>query len=365
LKISSVKLYAFALPLHRPLTMGGQTIDRRRGLLLELSDGNGHTGFGEAAPLPGFQKETVNDCRDQLLRIAKEFAGKRVVGNILELNGALSSFLPESRRLYPAVRFALESALVNLAADIKGKILAEAINEDFSRQVRVNGLLMGHGGDAAAQAKTLAAQKYFGIKMKVGRAAPEKDRAQALAVLQALPFGMTLRLDANRAWSLDEALEFAHGLPVQRIEYIEEPLRESGELDAFYRRTFLPYALDESLLEIEPEEIAAAAGLAAFVIKPAFLGSLEQSKQLISLATELGAQAVVSDAFGSGVTLSVLTALAAAYIPADTPMGLDAYRLLKDDILRERLQIRGGKIDVTQCGRRAQLIQFNRLEKIL
>jgi len=365
LKIFLVELYAFDLPLRASLMMGGRTIDTRQGLLVALCDEHGHRGFGEAAPLPGFQKETLNGCRDQLLSLALELKGRTVPGDVLELNGALSVFLPESRQLYPAVRFALESALVNLAAAAKSDILAAALNPAFVRQIRLNGLLSGERRDMVRQAQKLAEQGYACLKMKVGRQAPVRERERVLEILKALPATVKLRLDANRAWSLEQALEFAVGLPTERIEYIEEPLQKAEQLEMFYRRTHLSYALDESLLEKGTPQTVPAAGLAALVIKPAFLGSLEQSKRLIAFAAEQGLPAVLSDAFGSGVALSVLIALAAALIPSDTPMGFDTYRMLERDILLERIGIAEGRIDTAESGRRAQHIQLKGLERIL
>lgn len=105
------------------------------------------------------------------------------------------------------------------------------------------------------------------MKVKVGGAVgPSTDAARTLRSLRGLPAGFSLRLDANQAWSTDEALCFASALAeggcgaegrgdggtcagVGAVEYIEEPLRNPRMLREFWERSGggLPYALDESL----------------------------------------------------------------------------------------------------------------------
>ena len=79
---------------------------------------------------------------------------------------------------------------------------------------------------------------------------------------------MELRLDANRAWSLSDALEFAHGIAGVQIEYLEEPLQNPAALPAFHEHSGLSVALDETLLEQPPENFRDYRGVCAVVIKP-------------------------------------------------------------------------------------------------
>ena len=66
---------------------------------------------------------------------------------------------------------------------------------------------------------------------------------------------ISLRLDANRAWTLDEALEFASGIKGIKIEYCEESLKNPEQLDSFLEKSDLPIALDETLFNTENPEL--------------------------------------------------------------------------------------------------------------
>lgn len=109
------------------------------------------------------------------------------------------------------------------------------------------------------------------LKVKVGGGSgPKADAARSLELLRGSPKGSTLRLDANQAWTMDEALCFSAALAAQSsigvlvdasaarmeacpelrsVEYIEEPLRNPRLLGKFWELSgrALPYALDESL----------------------------------------------------------------------------------------------------------------------
>ena len=66
-------------------------------------------------------------------------------------------------------------------------------------------------------------------------------------VRRALGPEIELRLDANRAWLILEALEFAQGVRDAGLAYIEEPLNEPLNLIEWRTRARIPYALDETL----------------------------------------------------------------------------------------------------------------------
>ena len=100
------------------------------------------------------------------------------------------------------------------------------------------------------------------LKVKVGgRAGPASDADRTLEFLQDSPRESTIRLDANQAWSMEEALEFfaalaeadgaipRHDSTIAAIEYIEEPLKDPRALEELWERSgkVVPYALDESL----------------------------------------------------------------------------------------------------------------------
>jgi o-succinylbenzoate synthase len=155
-----------------------------------------------------------------------------------------------------------------------------------------------------------------------------------------------LRLDANRAWNLDEAVGFLDRLGGICFEYLEEPLARSEELAKLVRWTGAPVALDESLVGLEPEALGDHPHAKAVVLKPTVLG-LSRALRFAEEATRLGMTPVVSAAYESGVGTAALVALAAAV--GDAPAGLDTYRRLAEDVMMPRLALPAPAIDVERA----------------
>ena len=59
LELKSTRIYKYSLPFKYPLVLKHTTLHEREGLIIILTDLNGHTGMGEISPLPGFSRETL------------------------------------------------------------------------------------------------------------------------------------------------------------------------------------------------------------------------------------------------------------------------------------------------------------------
>ena len=245
MKIARAEVFRYGLPLTAPLPLAHGVLERRDGLLLKLMTDDGRVGWGEAAPLPGFSAESIDEAASALTTHAELLVGTPL-GE--EASGGACP---------PSVSFALASAILSLSDDIAGT-------------VPLNALLAGDPVQILERARGLAGAGYGCAKLKVGLKTPEADAALVCAVGEALGESVALRLDANRAWTMAAALDFAERIKGCAIAYIEEPLAEPAGLLAFHEETGLPYALDETFVARDaPREIFE--GAAACIWKPTLL----------------------------------------------------------------------------------------------
>lgn len=261
LAVQSASYHAYRLPLARPLTTAAAAPgeqQHRRGFLLQLSlegpaGGGPVHGVGEVAPLPGLHAESLQQAEQQLALLCQLLAGGgdsrspsssgsgsngssppaspspsrpavTVPLTVALLGGRLADWLqqglgvaPES--LLPSVQCGLEAALLLALAQHRGVSLAhllagcpaEAGGAQQQQHVAVNGLLdcQGSPAEAAQEAVALLARHPFSaLKVKVGRRSdPLQDAAAVLAIRQAVGPGVALRADANRRWSLEQAVQ--------------------------------------------------------------------------------------------------------------------------------------------------------------
>lgn len=324
-----IELFRYRLPLTGPIALRHATLSERTGFLIRLTD-DGEEAWGEAAPLAGFSRETEAEVLDSLKAL-------RASGDVGET--ALGAH-PSS------ARFAVECAVLDLQAKREGKTMAEALRPHPAPQLALNALVTTSGEEAVEEVHRLFEAGYRAVKLKVGRSGVEDDIRTVQCIQLGLSVDVKLRLDANRAWSFEEALRVAAGIDSTAIEYVEEPLAEPECFGELVRSTGMPVALDESLVGLKPEDLSDHSYARAIVLKPSIGGGLQWATQMARKAKELGMTPVVSNAFESGVGLRAHVALAAAVAPA--PAGLSTYHHLADDVYSERLPLEGPAVDVAE-----------------
>jgi o-succinylbenzoate synthase len=164
----------------------------------------------------------------------------------------------------------------------------------------------------------LSGQGIKVFKLKVGDRNIALDVKKVNDIRVLLEGESYLRLDANRQWSLKEACIFAELIGNPRIDFIEEPIHDPSQLDAFYQKTRMRLALDETL-QMMPIGMNAPGrcslplpqqeGVVAYVLKPMVLG-LMATLDWIEQAKLLKCKAVISSVYESSVGLKVLANLA-------------------------------------------------------
>lgn len=337
-----LSLHPYRLPLTAPLVLKGTEHAVRAGVLVRLEDAAGRVGWGDSAPLPGFSEETLAAATDQLGRLTAWADSREPAPDWIDPHGVLHREI-DTLALVPSARFGLDLALFDLAAQALGKTLAQALHPDPEVTVPINALLVGRADAVLAEAVRLVAAGYRTLKLKVGRADLGEEVTLVRILAERFP-GVALRLDANQAWTMDEALRFAEGIGDCQLDYIEEPLRDAVDLPVLWFDTQLPMALDESLVGTDPVDLRGKGWLTAAVLKPTLLGGVVQTLRFAAQAKDLGIRPVLSGAFESGVAMRGHLALAAA--TGGAPAGLDPYRRLATDVLAPRLTLDRPAVDV-------------------
>lgn len=286
-KIDHWGLWGFSLPWHPR----GQ----RKGVVVGLATGGEAMRFGEASPHPDIHHTDAAGVASELGRwLALPQSGRRLL------------------RLSPAARFGVESALAPVYEPVT---------------VKINGLAR-----TTDEACALAAQGYSTIKLKVGDDASE-DARRVQEVRASLP-AVRIRLDANRRYSKQEAIEFCKAVCNLEIEYIEEPTSNPADLPEIAAATPLGVALDESTREAQLDSLLPHA--IAVIIKPSALGR-SAALRLADRARSLGLAAVFTSCFESDIGLTAIGQLTAKSGSPEFASGLGTGGAIRGDLLRRPL----------------------------
>lgn len=342
--LSDYDVYPYRLPLTEPLQLGAHTVETRSGILVRVADRKGYEGWGDAAPLPHFSPETLDEAQQALHHLRSAVGAPNWVPERDALAGELRQ-MKKLRASPPSVRCAIELALWQWCAARAGTTLPHVLAETPRPRVSLNALITGAQVRIEEQGAALRAAGYRAVKMKVGRGSIEEDIRRVCALRAALGKGIAIRLDANRAWTLLEAVRFSEAVAACDIAYIEEPLADCDGLAALAEQG-CPVALDETTREIMPEDLADHAYAVAVVLKPSLVGGFEAARRMGEQAAALGMAPVLSASYESGVGMTGLVALAAVLGTTDVPAGLDTYQRLASDVFTPRLPLEGPHVDV-------------------
>jgi O-succinylbenzoate synthase len=248
-KLVGFDLHRYELPLSEPLTLKGTVLHHREGLLLRLGSEGGAVGWGEASPLPGFSRESLDEAAGQLRDLAASAVGREITDAWVDPDGTFTREL-DTMDLAPSVRFGFELALWALYATAHGKALVELVTPHPRATVPVNALISDLPDRALEEARRIRSAGYEAVKLKVGGRAVEEDVELVRALNTELGDTVALKLDANRAWSLEVAERFARGTAGLRFEYVEEPLADPTLLSAFASHHDVPVALHQLRLRV-------------------------------------------------------------------------------------------------------------------
>ena len=343
--IDTIELYRYTLPLTEPLSLGEDRVSERQGFLVHLTLGSGAEGWGDVAPLPGFSAETVDEAIADARRLRDGWEGQTITDGAPQ--AALRALsVPDGGAA--SVRFGAESAVVEALAEAQGVAPARLLGAKRST-VALNALV--RAGDAETlleRGRQLRAEGYQAVKVKVGRAAVPVDVERVRALRRGLGEDVELRLDANRAWSFDEAVSFLSEVSEIPFAYIEEPVSDPERLPALVDATGCPVAIDETTRE-RSVEVLNAWPVRAVILKPTLLGGLQKTWDWESAACQHGVRPVVSASYESGVGTRMLAALAASL--SDAPAGLSPYTRLAADVLTPRLSMDGPTVDLSTFSR--------------
>lgn len=304
-------------------------------------------GWGEAAPLAGLSPDFGLDFELQLGSVLNEASARSwdlEEQNVLQ---QVKELVPFS---LPAIRFGLEIALLDLSNGGRKRIFD---NEFFDQgtPIPINGLIwMGTREFMLQQIHQKLEEGYSCLKMKIGAI----DFEQELELLQLIreqkkSDKLTLRVDANGAFSVHEALSKLEQLQAFELHSIEQPI-QVGQWEAIKKlakHSPIPIALDEELIgRSNKEEVLNFINPQYIILKPSLLGGILETQEWIRLAEEMGIGWWMTSALESSIGLNAISQLTSTYLPR-IPQGLGTGKLYYNN-LESPLLVQAGEIHYEQ-----------------
>ena len=200
------------------------------------------------------------------------------------------------------------------------------------------------------------------VKVKVAEPGQSlaDDVDRVAATRDAAGPGAKIRVDANGAWDVDEAVRSLTALAVYDLEYAEQPCPTVEDLAALRKRLArnridVKVAADESIRKAEdPVRVAREGAADVVVVKVSPLGGVRRA---LEVSAECGLPTVVSSALDSSVGMAAGVALAAALPELPYACGLGTVELLAADVAHDRLVPSAGSVPVRPARADADLLE--------
>ncbi len=342
MKLTSATVHALQLPFVEAFRHSASERTFSDSVIVCLRDDAGQEGFGEGVPRPYVTGETQDVVLDHLARNLLPPLLGRDLADIDALEDAdrmIPSVAISGTRSDNASRCAVELALLDLSFKRQTASLAKVLPATSSR-VRYSGVITsGSHEKALATARQMRVVGFRHIKVKVGY----PDDVERMTALRAL-FGpnVSMRVDANGAWTEHRALEVLSSLAPLNIEVAEQPLPH-GDLDAWARlksKSPIPLMADESLVTIEDaRHLIDKNATDFFNLRISKNGGLARTVALARLGRAHGIRLQIGAQVGETAILSAAGRHLAAYLDGvEFVEGSYGSLLLTEDVTREQVR---------------------------
>jgi o-succinylbenzoate synthase len=289
-------------------------------------------GLGECGPLPGLSADAVPDFEEILKTVLVKLEGVDRI-DLSTIYSVVDQVVPSG---FSSIRFGLESALLDLVYGGKRLIFKNSFVQGTS--IPINGLIwMGDMDFVMTQINKKIAEGFRCIKLKVGGLDFDRE-CDTLDYIRKRYFreDITIRLDANGAFKIDDVLFKLEQLSKYKIQSIEQPIKAGmKEMEELCGKSPIPIALDEELIGKETTqeraELLTRLRPQYIILKPTLHGGFSGCKEWIEIAEGLGIAWWITSALESSIGLNAICQFTANY-DIKLPQGLGTGSIYENNI---------------------------------
>jgi muconate cycloisomerase len=286
-RIQAVETLLVDVPTIRPHRLSVATMNHQTLVLVRVQCSDGIEGWGEATTIGGlaYGEESPESIKANIdTYIAPLLEGQDASAVAKQLARVASQV--QGNRF---AKCAVETALY----DAQARRLGVPLSELFGGRVRDSlpiawTLASGDTGrDIAEAERMLDLRRHNIFKLKIGLRAVRDDVAHVAAIKAALGSRASVRVDANQAWSVTEALDGMRGLADAGVDMVEQPIvaHDKLGLKRLTEANIIPIMADEALHgPRDAFEVAATQAADIFAVKINQSGGLRGAARVAGIA---------------------------------------------------------------------------------
>jgi L-Ala-D/L-Glu epimerase len=282
-----------------------------RTIIVELTDANGVSALGEAAPSSLYGESAAG-----LLKFLQSLDPEKI--SFADVPGSMA-YLDTLPGIPVAAKCVLNVALLDGAAKRAGQPLHDYLGLGFCENHHVTSFSIGIDAPDIIRKKVLDAARYPVLKLKVGDPRDHEN----LAALRSVAPKKPVRVDANEGWpTKEEALRNLEWLARDgRIQFVEQPMpRDASVTDLIWllERSPLPLFADEACHTVKdiPRCAECYHGVNVKLVKT---GGVSMAHATLQAARKAGLRTMIGCMIETSVSISAAAQLAelADYLDLD------------------------------------------------
>ncbi|KKB42017.1 dipeptide epimerase [Bacillus thermotolerans] len=317
------------LPLVKPFKTALRTATAIDNVFVEIQLDNGLKGMGAAAPTVAI----TGDSTQGIVSVIKEVIAPKLIGQKITKLHVLSELIQKSCRGNTSAKAAVEIAVYDAACRYWQIPLYELLGGE-TNQLR-NDMTVSVGGkeEMMADARKIIEDGFSIIKVKAGKDWP-RDLERIYAIREAVGEEVTIRIDANQGWTVNQALNIITEMENRKlnIELIEQPVKahDIQGLKIIKQHVRTPIMADESLFSpMDAMKLLSEQAVDYLNIKLMKTGGIRRALQIADMAEAAEVECMIGSMMESMVSVSAAIHLAVAH-PNITKIDLDAPLWIKD-----------------------------------
>lgn len=343
MKVSQIRTSPVRLPYRKPLKTASNYFEVATGLLVEISTDDGERGYGYADLFPR-TGETLSTAQ----AIIKEILAPGILGedarDLQRLFLSIEKIIAGNSRAKASVEMALQ--------DLRGKVYRLPVCEFLGGAVRksVKIIRMVSLSDPQAMAKEAVGfvQAGFGaLKLKIGTGVNE-DLERVRRVRETVGDGIFIKVDANQAYRLEEALQVARGLEKYDVKTFEQPLKADDWEGMIYltHQSPIPIEADQSVRSVtDALRVIRLRAASVITTSPQKAGGVLRAKQIADLCEAAGIPCIVSNVAGSAINDAAALHVVAASPSTFLPCEVGEFQRIEGDPA-SGLKVKDGEIEI-------------------
>lgn len=280
--IQSINVYKKNLALTRPYSIAFKTISDVEAVFVEIKLANGIMGLGSANPAIEVVGEDADMAFQKLQSVdIQRFIGRKI-GDIFSILHEISTLFPHS----PGTLAAMDIALHDAFCQYLGVSVAGFYHQKIQKLPTSVTIGIKNVGDTLTEAEEYFDKQFKVLKVKLGHSFDE-DIERLVKLRERFGDKMTIRVDANQGYQINEVLDFFEKTKKLNIELVEQPTLVGTEgsvltLPADIRKRL---AADESLTDLNAAfNLAAHQTFGIFNIKLMKCGGISAALEIANVA---------------------------------------------------------------------------------